>query len=177
MTAGARRRRARGTDAPGLGRVVPRGLPPAPTTDPMLRFLLAGLVLAPAALAQTHDQDLSWRTYSSERSARVRVFPAESERRPRTVVIDDRASNGQAITDEAVFIADLVGRELGFDPVAATFVFRFTPAAFAPDAPEQGKTLLLRATFGRTASGALGSAQWRVISSDEMEELTDRTLR
>ena len=146
----------------------------------MTRLLLAGLALAvlpPTARAQTHDQEMSWRTYSSERSARVRVFPIEDERRPRTVVIDDRASNSEAITDEAVFIADLVGRELGFDPVEATFVFRFTPAAFDADAPERGKTLRLRATFSRTASGALGAAQWRVISPDEMERLTDRALR
>ncbi len=150
----------------------------------MLRFLLAALVLAPvpallapAALAQTHDQELSWRTYSSERSARVRVFACEDERRPQTVVIDDRASNGDAITDEAVYIADLVGRELGFDPVAATFVFRFAPSAFVADAAEGGKTLLLRATFGRATSGALGSAQWRVISPDELERLTDRGMR
>ena len=145
----------------------------------MLRFMLAVLALAlsPAAPAQTHDQELTWRTYSAERSARVRVFACEDERRPQTVVIDDRASNGSAITDEATFVADLVGRELGFDPVAATFVFRFTPAAFDAAAPERGKTLLLRATFGRTASGGLGSAQWRVVSPDELERLTDRGMR
>jgi hypothetical protein len=143
----------------------------------MYRFALVGLLLAPAAAAQTYDQDLTWRTYAAERTARVRVFPCEDERRPRTVVIDDRASNGEAITGEASFVADLVGRELGFDPVGATFVFRFTPAAFADGASERGKTLLLRATFGRNASGTLGAPQWRVISSDALEELTDRALR
>lgn len=144
------------------------------------RLLLAALAVAlavPSAQAQPHDQEMTWRTYSAERSARVRVFPADDERRPRTVVVDDRATNDEAITDEAVFIADLVGRELGFDPVEATFVFRFTPAAFVADAPERGKTLRLRATFGRTASGALGSPTWRVISPDELERLTDRALR
>ena len=143
----------------------------------MLRLALVGLVLAPAALAQTHDQDVEWRTYSAERSARVRVFPCEDERRPRTVVVDDRASNGDVITSEAAYVADRIGRELGFDPVGATFVFRFTPASFAADASDRGKTLLLKATFGRTASGALASPSWRVISSDTLEDLTDRAMR
>lgn len=143
----------------------------------MLRLVLAALLLAPAAFAQTHDQELTWRTYAAERTARVRVFACDDERRPLTVVLDDRASNASAITDEATYVADLVGRELGFDPVGATFVFRFTPAAFAADASDGGKTLLLRATFGRTASGSLGAAQWRVISPDALEDLTDRALR
>ena len=149
----------------------------------MCRLLLAALLLplaalpAPGASAQTHDQEMTWRTYTSERSARVRVFPCEDERRPLTVVVDDRASNPAAITDEAGFVADLVGRELGFDPIGATFVFRFTPASFTDEAPERGKTLLLKATFGRTASGALASPNWRVISSEALEELTDRAMR
>lgn len=146
----------------------------------MLRSVLAGLVLAacaPASLAQVHDRELRWRTYSAERSARVRVYLCDDERRPRTVVLDDRASNPEAITAEATYVADLVGRELGFDPTGATFVFRFTPAAFVPDASERGKTLLVRATFGRTASGALAAPQWRLITSEALEDLTDRALR
>lgn len=139
--------------------------------------LVALTALAAPAAAQTHDQTLTWRTYSSERTARVRVFPCDDERRPRTVVVDDRASNDNAITDEAAYVADLVGRELGFDPVGATFVFRYTPAAFADGASDGGKTLLLKATFSRTASGALGSPQWRVISRDALDDLTDRAMR
>ncbi len=150
----------------------------------MCRLLLVALLLPAASLlvspdvsAQTHDQELTWRTYTSERSARVRVFPSGDERRPHTVVVDDQASNPAAVTDEAVYVADLVGREFGFDPVGATFVFRFTPASFAADAPEGGKTLLVRATFGRTSSGALASPSWRLISADELEDLTDRAMR
>lgn len=146
----------------------------------MHRLLLVGMLAAGAAAAQTnpvHDDDLSWRTYAAERSARVRVFLCDDERRPRTVVLDDRASNGGPITGEAQYVADLVGREFGFDPTAATFVFRYTPASFADGAPERGKTLLLRATFGRTSTGALASPTWRVIGSDALEELTDRALR
>ncbi len=144
----------------------------------MIRFVLVGLLLAgPRLAAQTHDEVLTWRTYATEQAARVRVFPCDDERRPRTVVIDDRASNSAVITDDARYLVDLVGRQLGFDPTEATFVFRFTPASFAEGAPETGKTLLLRATFGRTSTGALASPTWRVLSADELDELTDRALR
>ena len=152
----------------------------------MLRFLLVGLLLAMGARAQApgpdasnpvHDAEMTWRTYAAERAARVRVFLCDDERRPRTVVVDERAANGGVVTDEAQYLADLVGRELGFDPTAATFVFRFTPASFVADAPERGKTLLLRATFGRTTTGALASPTWRVIDGDGLAELTDRAMR
>ncbi len=147
----------------------------------MLRLLILGLLAtAVAPFAQTnpvHDSTLTWRTYASERAARVRVFHSTDERRPHTVVIDERAANGGVITDEAGFLADLVGRELGFDPTSASFVFRFTPASFAEDADDRGKTLLVRATFGRTSTGALAAPTWRVITSDVLSELTDRALR
>lgn len=129
------------------------------------------------AVAQDYDRDVTWRTYAAERTARVRVFPCPDERRPRTVVVDDRASNVGPITEEASFVADLIGREFGFDPVVATYVFRYTPASFAEAARDEGKTLLLRATFRRTSAGALGAPQWRVISADELDELTDRAYR
>ncbi|HIL56355.1 MAG TPA: hypothetical protein EYG39_00410, partial [Rhodothermales bacterium] len=71
-------------------------------------LLLTGLLLlAPLAMAQgapLHDREVTWRSYDvgHERSARVRVFACEDERRPHTVVIDDRAGNGrQPVTDEA----------------------------------------------------------------------------
>lgn len=107
----------------------------------------------------------------------MRVFASNDERRPQTVVVDDLAANRGAITDEAAFVADLVGRELGFDPTEATFVFRYTPASFAEGADDGGKTLLLRATFRRTSSGGLGSPQWSVILPDALDDLTDRAFR
>ncbi|MDT0632200.1 hypothetical protein RQM47_09175 [Rubrivirga sp. S365] len=127
--------------------------------------------------AALHDEVVAWRTYSDDRAARVRVFASGDERRPVVAVVDDRAANGGAVTDEAAFVADLVGRALGFDPVAATFVFRFTPAAFVEGAADGGKTLLLQATFRRTASGGLGSPSWRVLTPDRLDALTDRGLR
>ncbi|MEM1118064.1 MAG: hypothetical protein AAF845_00885 [Bacteroidota bacterium] len=145
----------------------------------MLRLLVC-LLLVPVASeagAQDHDRDVTWRTYASERTARVRVYPSPDERRPRAVVIDDQASNAGVVTEEAPYVADLIGREFGFDPVEATYVFRFTPASFTEGAPEAGKTLLLRATFRRTSSGALGAPQWRVVTADDVDDLTDRAFR
>ena len=146
----------------------------------MTRPILAALALllsAADARAQSVDSVVTWRTYSSERSARVRVFVADDEKRPHTVVVDERASNGGVVTDDVRFLADHLGRELGFDPVAATYVFRFTPASFVEGADDRGKTLLLRVTFSRGASGALVSPTWRAISADELDGLTDRAFR
>ncbi len=142
-------------------------------------FCIACVVLAfdvppHDAVAQTADREITWRTYAAERSARVRVFPSDNERRPTTIVLDDRHTNGGPITDDATFVADLVARELSIDPTNATFVFRFTPASFSGDASENGKTLLLRATFGRTGSGALSSPSWRVLTDDGLDDLLDR---
>ena len=140
----------------------------------ILISLLFGADLADAQTQPLQDQEVSWRAYAAQRTARVRVFAVEDERRPHTIVVDDRASNGGPITDEAQFVADIVGREVGVDPTAATFVFRFTPAAFAEGSQDQGKTLLLRATFRRTQSGGLGSPNWRVLTAEGLDELTDR---
>ena len=147
----------------------------------MLRLAaLAFVFAATPALAQSgplHDRAITWRTYAATREARVRVFASADERRPTTVVVDDRAANGAPITDDAAFVADLVGREMGFDPTTATYVFRFTPAAFTDAAGDDGKTLLLRATFARLDSGNLGSPQWRVLMPDALDDLTDRAFR
>ena len=149
----------------------------------MLRFAALAAVLAACSTSVAaqngalRDEAVAWRTYAATREARVRVFASADERRPMTVVVDDRAANGAPITDDAAFVADLIGREMGFDPTTATYVFRFTPAAFADAAGDDGKTLLLRATFARLDSGNLGSPQWRVLTADALDDLTDRAFR
>jgi hypothetical protein len=144
-----------------------------------LLLILAVLFVAPSVVAQTlvAERQVTWRSYAAERSARVRTFPCDDERRPTTIVVDDAAANGEPVTVDAQYVADLIAREVGVDPTAATFVFRFSPAAFTPGADDSGKTLLLRATFRRLASGGLGSPEWRVITPDALAELTDRALR
>ena len=142
----------------------------------LLVLLVASLAPSVRAQSPVAERTIAWRSFAADRSARVRAFPADDDRRPTTIVVDDSAANGAPVTDDAQFVADLVARELGVDPTAATFVFRFTPAAFGAPA-DGGKTLLLGATFRRTASGGLGAPAWRVLSSAALEALTDRAMR
>jgi hypothetical protein len=123
------------------------------------------------------DTVLSWETYGDTRRARVRLYAADDERRPRTVVVDDYASDHAPVTDDVRFFVEITGRRLGFDPAECTFVFRFTAASFQAGAPDAGRRLLLRATFRRTESGELGPPAWRVIAAEGLEDLTSRQLR
>lgn len=146
----------------------------------LLLLMPIGVSSVAAQGAPLHDREVSWSSYTlgQNRTARVRVFACEDERRPHTVVIDDRAGNGRApVTDEAPYVAETVGRELGFDPTEATFVFRFTEGSFVEGGEDRGKALLVKATFRRNPSGSLAAPAWRVISSDELEDLTDRAMR
>ena len=150
----------------------------------MLRFrtlvrlaLLSTLAAAPAVAQDAGplaDAVVAWRAPDGDRQARARLFAAGDDRRPSTIVLDDADAGRAPLTDEAGFVADVAARELGVDPEAATFVFRFTPEAFGA---EGRKTLLLRATFRRGASGSLTGAQWRVITADALDRLTDRAFR
>ena len=80
------------------------------------------------------------------------------------------ARNGAPLTDDAQFLADLVGRDLGADPTRLAFLFRFTLDG-------EGRPLTVRATFRRSPSGRLSAPAWRVLSPDETEDYTDRALR
>ncbi|HYE97033.1 MAG TPA: hypothetical protein VD962_12565 [Rubricoccaceae bacterium] len=147
----------------------------------LLPFLAVAAVLGSEAAAQGQaplsDTLLTWRSYSAERSARVRLYPCEDERRPRTVVVDEPAGEREPVTDEVRYFAEVVGRTFGFDPAEASFVFRYTAASFTDGAGDDGKALLLRATFRRAESGDLGAPTWRLLTSDALEDLTDRALR
>lgn len=149
---------------------------------PLVRFLLllalvAGLSVPGPRAQPLTDTLLAWRSYSHDRTARVRLFRCDDDDRPHTVVVDERAdSAGGPVTDEVRYVAETIGRTFGFDPATATFVFRFTAAGFAPGAHDDGKALLIRATFRRGASGDLDAPTWRVLSRDALAELTDRAL-
>lgn len=138
----------------------------------------AALLLAPGLAAQPLvDTLIVLQSYGYERTARVRLFRCDDEARPHTVVIDERADGAASpATDEVRYVAEVIGRTFGFDPVAASFVFRFTARSFVADAREDGKALLLRATFRRGSSGDLNAPSWRVLSRDALADLTDRAL-
>ena len=149
----------------------------------MYRLPLSLFVLLFAALAATDataqsgvDEVITWRSYSAERSAHIRIFDSGNSGRPYTVVVDE-ANDGAAgpVTDEARYVAETIGRTFGFDPIEAFFVFRFEIGS-ATGASAGNKILLLRVTFRRGASGDLGAPSWRVISAETLSNLTDRAL-
>jgi hypothetical protein len=131
----------------------------------------------PTASAQLADTLVTWQTYRGEGITRVRTFAANDEDRPVTIVVDELAENRTgAVTDDVRYFVDHLGRAFRIDPTAATFVFRFTGGSFCDDGGGGDKLLLLRATFRYTAAGNLASPSWRVISRDELADLTDRML-
>ena len=145
---------------------------------PLLLFVLlfAALAATDASAQSGIDEVLTWRSYSAERSARVRVFDSGDSRRLHTVVIEEANDNaGGPVTDEARYVAETIGRTFGFDPVDAFFVFRFEVGS-ATGASAGNKILLLRVTFRRGATGELGAPSWRVISAETLSDLTDRAL-
>ena len=145
---------------------------------PLFLFVLlfAALAVMDASAQSGIDEVLTWRSYSAERSARVRVFDSGDSRRLHTVVIEEANDNaGGPVTDEARYVAETIGRTFGFDPVDAFFVFRFEIGS-ATGASAGNKILLLRVTFRRGASGELGAPSWRVISAETLSDLTDRAL-
>ncbi len=142
------------------------------------RTLLSfGLLIAASwpLAAQPADTLFAWQTYGRDARARVQTFAVDDDKRPRTVVVDELASNDALVTDDVRYFVDALGRAVGLDPAEATFVFRFSGRSFREDG-DDGKTLLLRATFNRTKSGTLGSPSWRLLTRDELAELTDRAL-
>lgn len=144
----------------------------------MHRVCLFLLVLLPAGYAlaeQPADTLFTWQTYGQDARVRVQTFASDDDKRPHTVVVDELASNDALVTDDVRYFVDTLGRSLGVDPTRATFVFRFSGPSFHEEADE-GKTLLLRATFNRTKSGTLGSPSWRLLTRDELADLTDRAL-
>ena len=137
---------------------------------------LALLLSIPAAAAQPADTLLTWRTYGQEGVARVQTFESNDEDRPLTAVVDELAENRAGlVTDDVRYFVETYGRSVGVDPAGVVFVFRFNGASFSEGGAED-KTLLLRATFTRTKTGRLSAPSWRVLSRDELAELTDRAL-
>jgi hypothetical protein len=145
----------------------------------ILLFAVGGLFASPAASAQPiADTLFTWRGYSQISTTHVAIYPADpqEEERPHTVVLTERAENrGLSTVDDMRFLADAIGREYGVDPAQATWVVRW--GAYSFEGARGDKEILLRATFRRTASGRLGSPYWRVITRNDLLELTDRRWR
>lgn len=131
--------------------------------------------LPAATVADWQGRTVTWRSYDGRtRTATATVYGNEADDRadrPYTVVLADDATNREPITEDARFLADLVGRELGVDPVRLAFLFRFALEG------ERRQPLTVRATVRRSSAGRLVSPSWRVLSSEEVEDYTSRALR
>ena len=151
-------------------------------SEPMTLFSIRSIgvflvlvVLGTDAQAQVIDTLFTWKTYEAEGVTHVRVYPSDDEDRPITAIVDELAENKHAVTDDVRYFVDTFGRAFGFDPTEITFVFRFSGTSFSADGTDD-KQLLLRATFRRTSAGNLSSPSWRLLTRDELAELTDRAL-
>lgn len=128
-----------------------------------------------AKVQEWQDYALTWRSYTGgTRHATATLYGNASrfdaDERPYTVVIVQGDGNRAPITDDAEFLAEIIGRDLGVSPVRLAFVYRFTTEG--ADRP-----LSVRATFRLSSSGNLVSPSWRVLSAEEVEDYTDRQLR
>ena len=124
---------------------------------------------------------LVWRSYNGgTRRATATLYGNASrfdaEERPYTVVLVQGEGNRAPVTEDAKYVAEIVGRDLGVPPTRLAFLFRF---AIAPTCGAEGadRPLTIRATFRRSSSGGLVSPSWRVLSAEEVEDYTDRQLR
>lgn len=135
-----------------------------------------------AKVHEWQDYALTWRSYTggtrhatatlygTRRSAPANASRFDAAERPYTVVIVQGDGNRAPITDDAKYLAEIIGRDLGVSPVRLAFVYRF--ATEGADRP-----LSVRATFRLSSSGGLVSPSWRVLSPEEVEDYTDRQLR
>ncbi len=164
---------------------------------PLFAFLLALALFAPApaagqapppvrlsaaTVADWQGRTLSWRSSRQAgeandgrtRTATATVYGNEADdhaERPYTVVLTDDGTDREPITDDARFLADLVGRDLGVDPVRLAFLYRVERAG------ERPRPLTVRATARRSSAGRLVSPSWRVLSSEEVEDYTAQRRR
>ncbi len=125
------------------------------------------------------DSTYSWRSYASIASCSISIYATHSTRektRTKLVVIREIADNaGPAATADARYLADRIARDFGFDPVEAVWVFHWGSFSYT-GAADSRRELFVRATFRRTDSGTLGGALWRIVSREQLEELTDRAF-
>ena len=136
---------------------------------------LEPVTLPSATVQQWQGYALTWRSYNGgSRRATATLYGNtsrhDSEQRPFTVVLVQGEGNRAPITEDAKYLAEIVGRALGISPTRLAFLFRFSVEGAR-------RPLTIRATFRSSSSGGLVSPNWRVLSSEEVEDYTDRQLR
>lgn len=136
---------------------------------------LPPVTLSHATVQQWQGYVLTWRSYHGGTCrATATVYENtsrhDSEQRPFTVVLVQGDGNRAPITEDATYLAEIIGRDLGVPPTRLAFVYRFATEG-------TGRPLSIRATFRLSSSGNLVSPSWRVLSPEEVEDYTDRQLR
>ena len=131
--------------------------------------------LPSATVQEWQGYALTWRSYDGgTRSATATLYDNmsrhDSDERPYTVVLVQGEGNRAPITEDAKYLAEIIGRDLGVSPTRLAFLFRFA-------VEDTDRPLTVRATFRLSSSGNLVSPSWRVLSAEEVEDYTDRQLR
>ena len=131
--------------------------------------------LPSATVQEWQGYALTWRSYNGgTRSATATLYGNtsrhDSDERPYTVVLVQGEGNRAPITEDAKYLAEIIGRDLGVSPTRLAFLFRFA-------VEDTDRPLTIRATFRLSSSGNLMSPSWRVLSAEEVEDYTDRQLR
>ena len=131
--------------------------------------------LPSATVQEWQGYALTWRSYNGgTRSATATLYDNtsrhDSDGRPYTVGLLQGGGNRAPITEDAKYLAEIIGRDLGVSPTRLAFLFRFA-------VEDTDRPLTIRATFRLSSSGNLMSPSWRVLSAEEVEDYTDRQLR
>jgi hypothetical protein len=149
---------------------------------PLVLLTSLGLLSMPrAGVAQLlADTTFTWQGYGRNGQCQVEIYRAgpEADDRTHVAVLREVAANqGPSTLQDARLLAELVGRQFGFDPAEAYFIFHWGGFSFDGADPDADREILLRASFRRTRSQRLGSPHWRVITREEVEAYTDRQFR
>ena len=108
-----------------------------------------------ATVQEWQGYALTWRSYDGgTRSATATLYGNtsrhDSDERPYTVVLVQGEGNRAPITEDAKYLAEIIGRDLGVSPTRLAFLFRFA-------VEDTDRPLTVRATFWLSSSGNLVS--------------------
>lgn len=142
----------------------------------MMMLVLIGLLTQMNAFHPSQPDTLfAWRSYAREGLVDVRIFAnSKDDDRPHTVVLRElAANNGPSSVADSRYLVEQIGRSHAIEPDAATWIFHW--GSFSYPGASGGKELFLRATFRRTKAGNLSAPAWRVLTRQQVEELTGRS--
>ena len=142
-----------------------------------MRWIGFILALLPAtAHGQLHTDTLfTWQGYTRESLCRLRWYAAgDKAKKPHIIILGEHADNrGPSTLADVSYLAENASRMLSLDPTEVLWIIHWGNFSFRDAARRPGKEMFLRATFRRTSSGRLSAPQWKVVSREEVGEMTD----